>query len=64
MPALLKNPTDKEVKEFIDRCENFHIEGGSQSENVKQVQSTRQTAMPSLLKSATKLAFERMNYTL
>lgn len=38
MPALLKNPTDKEVKEFIDRCENFHIEGGSQSENVKQVE--------------------------
>lgn len=39
MPALLKNPTDKEVLEFIDRCDNFHVEGGRQKENVSQVES-------------------------
>ena len=39
MPALLKNPTDKEVLEFIGRCENFHVEGGRQKENVRQVEN-------------------------
>lgn len=38
MPALLKNPTDNEVLEFINRCENFHVEGTSQKENTTQVE--------------------------
>ena len=38
MPALLKEPTDYEINKFIDNCENFHVEGRSQKENVEQVE--------------------------
>jgi len=38
MPGLLNCPTDEEVLEYIEKCENFHIEGKKQKENVKQVE--------------------------
>lgn len=30
MAGLLINPTDAEILKYIDRRENFHVEGGKQ----------------------------------
>lgn len=38
MPILLKYPSDDELCKYIDNCENFHVEGRKQKENVKQVE--------------------------
>lgn len=38
MAGLLKNPTDAEIIKYIDRREDFHIEGGSQKENTGKVE--------------------------
>jgi len=38
MPGLLDSPTDNQVIEYIKKCENFHVQGGKQKENVKQVE--------------------------
>ena len=38
MPALLNSPSDDEILKYIKKCENFHIEGRKQKENVKQVE--------------------------
>jgi hypothetical protein len=38
MAGLLISPSDEEVSKYIDKCENFHIEGRKQSENVAQVE--------------------------
>lgn len=39
MPALLKTPTDEQIRKYISRQENFHVEGSSQRANVKQVET-------------------------
>lgn len=39
MPALLKNPSNEEVLEYINRGENFHAEGENQKSIVEQVES-------------------------
>lgn len=38
MPALLKNPSNDEVLEYINKCENFHVEGERQKSIVEQVE--------------------------
>jgi hypothetical protein len=38
MAGLLKNPTDAEIIKYIDRREDFHIEGNSQKENTLKVE--------------------------
>ncbi|WP_294964123.1 hypothetical protein [Sulfurimonas sp.] len=38
MPGLLNCPLDEEVIKYIENCEDFHIEGNKQKENVKQVE--------------------------
>lgn len=38
MPSLLVEPENREVLNYISKCENFHVEGRKQSENVKQVE--------------------------
>jgi hypothetical protein len=38
MAGLLKEPSNEEVSKYIDKHENFHIEGRKQKENVKQVE--------------------------
>lgn len=39
MPGLLDRPSNEEVIKYIENCENFHVEGRKQKENVKQVES-------------------------
>lgn len=39
MPGLLDCPSDDEIIKYIDDCENFHIKGRKQKENVKQVET-------------------------
>ena len=39
MAKLLNYPSDKEISNCIDECENFHVEGYKQKENVKQVET-------------------------
>jgi len=39
MAGLLNCPTDSEVIGYIDKTENFHVEGRKQKENVKQVEA-------------------------
>lgn len=38
MAGLLINPSDTEIIKYIEKRENFHIEGGKQSDNVSQVE--------------------------
>lgn len=38
MPGLLENPSNEEILKYIDVCDNFHITGGKQKENVTQVE--------------------------
>ncbi len=38
MPILLNCPSDDELCKQIDNCENFHVEGRKQKENVEQVE--------------------------
>ena len=39
MSGLLNNPSEDEIIEYINRCENFHIEGRKQKDSVKQVET-------------------------
>lgn len=39
MAGLLTNPSHDEIMEYIEKCENFHMEGDSQKDNVKRVES-------------------------
>lgn len=38
MSGLLINPTDAEILKYIDRRENFYVEGGKQKENTSRVE--------------------------
>lgn len=38
MAGLLFCPTNEEVIKYIENCENFHVEGRKQKENVKQIE--------------------------
>jgi len=38
MPELLKSPSEDELKEYIKKGENFHIEGENQKEYVGKIE--------------------------
>ena len=38
MAGLLSNPSDEEILNYIESCENFHVEGRKQKESVNQVE--------------------------